>query len=1309
MRQISYFHKGINTDLDYSKLDNSGFLLPTANIQIVNKEGQGLIVTPVKGNKSIGRLTREYQVIGACEYNGIAYIISFNPQNGRGEIGSFPSPNDQGTGFEEVYRPFKNFGTENMSLRSVEFDFSLDSPIGDEARALLDYDGSVNVVFTDFRNELRIVNSGFDQDGKNNGRFYQLQNLAEQIKLIKALPENQKIEFVLESDGGQLEFGTYFFFYRYVTASNDRTEFVAESLPYVTTRNITENESLRMSGIDGLSGKKILIKISNLDTSFSYVEFAYMRFSADQVNNVIPETRLVDNFFRITSEEITLEITGFETVIPIDIGEILRPVNNETICKSIASQNRRLWGGYWKSKEINHDALAEYALNIRLTADDSDVIQPWQLRNYYGRPQNYFKAGYFRGETYITGVSFELNNGYETERFPVKGIDAYNIHMPYILLAYDGANTLTNNNGIIRMPANWRSPYIRKRDDGIEGRILSLVFNMEKANTWLQSNSEEALWIKENVRSIKFLRAERVPNLLYQGVSVSVAGREVRSAPSGPLPDGTAQLTNSVSVPRFSLYFPATVIYSNGGRRFHFAQANSITSEEENIRAIFSPDFIFKKDIEISETQEYHGQVVFPIDYSYELNDNVIPPFIFKSVEKPNPQLSGPVFKFSQIQILKDPNNWITPSNTSGLRLINKADEVIDGQTNNSLFWNSGFTIKNRNMTFAPYIGVKIPDNTIPQALDTAQSKKHLINIYRQNPKILQITDLYLNESNLRYKKITGDIIKPLDFIQNVKCFQGDSFVQLTTIKVISWHPSVEKGHHRDEADNRLEVGASISANGFGVADSANRIKYSHGLLQDFITENSINNALRIRTVTETDFYPALENNIDIGEDFTIQRRRWAVWPYSTEVSWTNSLNRLKILGTGIESYLVNQSNSVTLSNKPYLAFNPNIPKGRDIFPNRIRYTGQQEPNFPPLAYRIWNYNFKEDFDASNGDIIKLLIVFGRLVSVQESSILLHFINREEVIATSTGEMVIGVRSILSKEPVTLSRFGSQHRFGAINVKSGAYGWDWMNNKMWRIVMNDEGIIIARSIDKEYMIENYLKERKLVSFEGNINKRLPDLIFRKDNNQSGVIMSYNPEMSEILFTSVIKGNVETMRFSEDLNTFIGTYSYPAKMHFNINESTLSISAITPNDDTEEIFLHNIGNPANFYRVNYNPTISFIVNGFTGDQSSAVNIDKLFKAMEIESPRTPMPIEKIDFITSYQKAQNNPFDTEDMWLEPEYLQSKYAFPINVAYEGQEQFEEESNLTGKWMKVTVTLNKAVDTFIKNIITIFITSKS
>lgn len=188
MKAINVFHKGINTTLDYSKRSNDVWDLPTLNARLINKDGKGLIVTSVNGNQfdpdnGIGfELPAGFIPIGAKDHNGIAYILSFNPSTGEGEIGTFPSPKaiesytygdsafirSSNTGFERKYKPLINYEEVEDSrirkpFRTEKFEFDIEKMA--EIVIAPIYDGSVNLYICDGKNYNRIINSGFDQEG----------------------------------------------------------------------------------------------------------------------------------------------------------------------------------------------------------------------------------------------------------------------------------------------------------------------------------------------------------------------------------------------------------------------------------------------------------------------------------------------------------------------------------------------------------------------------------------------------------------------------------------------------------------------------------------------------------------------------------------------------------------------------------------------------------------------------------------------------------------------------------------------------------------------------------------------------------------------------------------------------------------------------------------------------------------------------------------------------------------------------------------------------------------------------------------
>ena len=180
MEQLNLFTKGLMNTMDPTLFDGESWTFPTMNIRVINKDGQGFVVTFPEGTTNSDTFFGEefmlpegFFVVGACQLNGIAYIFSWNYQGGGnsvGEIGVFPSPNIIGTGTTEEFNGYSQNITRKYSpllnlkgLYSNRFTTPLFGFEGSIVQCFARecYDGSVNIFFSDNVNYDRVINSGF--------------------------------------------------------------------------------------------------------------------------------------------------------------------------------------------------------------------------------------------------------------------------------------------------------------------------------------------------------------------------------------------------------------------------------------------------------------------------------------------------------------------------------------------------------------------------------------------------------------------------------------------------------------------------------------------------------------------------------------------------------------------------------------------------------------------------------------------------------------------------------------------------------------------------------------------------------------------------------------------------------------------------------------------------------------------------------------------------------------------------------------------------------------------------------------------
>src|SRR3990167_1835631 len=570
-QQINFFHKGISSDADYSKRTNDVWDFPTLNVRVLNKEGQGFILTNLDGNtnKITGydfQISSGYFIIGACQYNGIVYIFSMD-NSSNNEIGCFPSPNTldyDGTAgthpstiiFQRQYRPLMNYTTNNApytittprQIMNTTL-FSWDSTRQIDVFAREDYDNTVNLYFCDWLNPNRVINSGFDQEGNIKNRLYNDASFNSIMNQFLTTSTNLEVELREINTQGQLKYGNYIFYFRYVNASQNSTPFIVEDGPI----QIFEGIITDMSKVEGgdwnlASDKKVIFDLNNVDLTYSFIEVAYTRYFGDSNMVVQSENKLIVRQYPITVTPMTIEITGQDIELDLALSDIIANITLEDRCKSHCQVDNIYWGANWKGIAVDDTILANFASLIETYYTDSQFVD---VNSFYGiehqslyhtnndvsglidaegQYKDYFKTydrvGYFRTESYAFGVIFELNNGSLTNVYATKGFDELNGH-------HTGSSISTEispgvESGVHRFPRVYTSPII----DSLGAKIMGIQFDCSNAWSVLTVNSDPVTraWFEANVRSMYFVRTERYVNLLYQGLAMNCCTDHINGA-----------------------------------------------------------------------------------------------------------------------------------------------------------------------------------------------------------------------------------------------------------------------------------------------------------------------------------------------------------------------------------------------------------------------------------------------------------------------------------------------------------------------------------------------------------------------------------------------------------------------------------------------------------------------------------------------------------------------------------------------------------------------------------------------------------
>ena len=541
------FSSGLNLDLHPIVTPNT-VLTDNLNGTFITYNGNEFCLQNDMGNTSVGQLTEGYIPIGIKEYNGILYIVSVNGNST--EIGTFGSPDwmTEGEGEEgskvcpeidlnPVYSPLYILCTnskkddtyldsnERLPFRVTGLDYDTEHPVTIEIQP--SYDGSVNLILTDGKNEPRIVNSGFSVLPNNKAKIifernqivptnrYNQEDIVEQLSLIRSNTTIVNVDLVSVQSGGQFKGGNYKFYIKFGDADYNQTDVVAES-GIVSIFNGNDGVPSTISGtiLDERTDKMIQLRVRGLNKVYSKIYIYYSREYSDTLGYRMTESGMfvkpIDMDNTDPENEISKKfwLTGFEETQPIDIEELNVDYHTIDSAKAQAQQANMLFLGnvgqsetYELYKTLKKKTLNEVNTVVGLSNSIGKVNNDFttsstniEKSEYYSTKNIYYNLGYWPDEWYRFGIVYILKDGSTTPVFNMRG---------GILTALNQSATNTNEYGIFKTP----------RVD-VLSNATPLYFKFTIPNN-----------LPEAVTGWFVVRQKRIPTTICQGLRIGIDKR----------------------------------------------------------------------------------------------------------------------------------------------------------------------------------------------------------------------------------------------------------------------------------------------------------------------------------------------------------------------------------------------------------------------------------------------------------------------------------------------------------------------------------------------------------------------------------------------------------------------------------------------------------------------------------------------------------------------------------------------------------------------------------------------------------------
>jgi hypothetical protein len=1300
--QNNEFFKGDNRDLDVLRMPNDT-ARRLQNMRIIDVDGKGLVCTNIGGNEFRFSLTHGFIPIGRCEYNGIGYIASVNPDTGEGEIGCYPAPtaladqNPSAVGFgAKVYAPLFNFTGGNISrdpnsiaqaFRTPLFNFDCHNQIDMFARE--DYDGSVNLYLAEKGNPLRVINSGFDKSGAltSIGRRYWNGSFPNAISLINESENHIDVQFTGLGKAGSLRGGNWIFFVRYATENFDKTSFFTETNAIMITSGEYANEGIRHHGVKGgeVTDKSVNLSFSDIDPTYSYLEIGYMySFNESQEFGIIDKLYALDP----NSSTINIEITGYEGRFETGFEEVIRSkVRFDGATTHTQLENRYFAADLFDNTDFDDDAsqdILDFAQKIKPKYDDSKLIahisgsgSPIGIYNNVDNTYNF--TGHFRGESYAYGIVCVLNNGRETQAYPIEGVDDYN-----------GVGGTTNQNGIYRFPNINLSQTVA----GNNIRVMGIKFDISSAIASIPQ------YILDNVSGFYFVRSKRNETLLYQGLTLpcynAAEGKDIRGLWFA-FPDFPQILKrNENLVPMFELNgddengaeFPYIHRFDPDDlldREFTFVfWHNNLNKRIANKFGFYSPDHFFNKSVGVNKA---FVSTFADVTFNISQEDKLSKPDYFYG-DNTYTYILGPKSMYDIANI----KEW-EPANNNGYASYFNEGAKSDFNGNfyffaKNLLGTKYIEVRNHEMAWNSYIGIN-SSNAL---------RYRLSNIYRTNvdPSIFDINDLYDIKATEYYKiskfyKIS-DVVADPSIVNGNIFYRGDCFLQRTWLKQL-FNP---------------KYGVGVKDDGGGVfgwtAALPGPIKerlFTFGTSFSIITENKINTEMR------------LDNAIN------------KYYPGSVALIYDHAAKNIEK-----ESQDLNRGYNELLSVKSYRGIDREIPFIPEKKHAAIMVSNKHVLGSFLDGYRVIDQNAIRDYDYRMGKIVRIGVLNNILLSVQEFGVNRHFVNEKAVLngGQSSGELLLGTGDVLDPKHLNLSDFvGSQHAWSVVFTDRAMYGVDYNKRKVWRALQQEGGLSVEPTSD----IYGYRTTIHQLCEKNTGDSDITELLDDNPVCNAGIVAHYDRKHNDIIFSWIygnpttpndcdINKNGSTIVFNEWMNAFHGERTVASPMSLSVNEDFFyfnpnifpSMNPIpVPNGDAwiQDIKISGgIENATLFFGI-ADPHISFVE--FIVKEPA--DIAKVFDNLHINS--SPEDLYKAFYETQHQTGEHFPWivgDEINYWRDPIYQENLWRLPIIRTQQIQEPenniYDVDSRFRGRWLKIRLEYKTGSNIFIKSVLTAFRESK-
>lgn len=940
-----------------------------------------------------------------------------------------------------------------IDLDTEELQFDLNNPVN--VLPQWSYDGSTNLIINDGKSSPRLINTRFspigrnryqivDRKGDNDTNLYdQGQQFNIDTSLYKNVSKIPQLKYYGTLYSGNLPIGNYHFYFKYMDADGNETDFITES-GLVSVFIGTEPYNIQSGFREQNSYKGVQFILSNLDPAYQYLSVYYTRSTSDINENAQTTAYKINQKYVINTSSIcSVKILGFEDVQQISIDEINLTYN---LASSVQTQDQcqnMLFLGNITTPKIEYKELQDLSLRFRPTltsteynvsskVDASYLPQQDYDNSYYNSKFIYEKTGYWRNEIYRFGIVYILSDNSLSPVFNTRGMklgisgsdysefDVYDNDGERQYIAYNEETFLVIKDNKENNPS-WLENvkgvvYLDSQQSYDQHQIYGIKFELEdRENVYNLLSSM-------NIKGFFFVRQKRIPTTLCQAFIIGIDKESHTPVIPYGLEDGSQLYISESFLGQSGTDEERLLTHTYQNRQYNLKESDTKRAAicpEYDINSpyfntIFNGDsFILKQDEIQSSSQDPLSRLYYEDRYYY--------------IDQYSHSSSN-VSEKSRIQAVEDNVKLVAIDDTFFSARAGEAEEAFRYEY--IKYENKSTSATNLvRGSFGPYLGLEdgslrncIVDIMIP-GYSEANMQEYFDIRYQDASAFYAISD-----------RMSLDVLSQSNL--DLTCYRGDCYICQFTHRVNRNFQDPSAPINDKIVDEQCWKDNYEVSDGVVNTDNFDKINLGDvnavqlGQWVTFVVRSTSN--LNIR---------ALDDSIPDEQALVGHPREF--YPHCPlSVSGVYKTPEALCFNKGFEKSLSERYNFLV----------PDVPYIKNNYSTRILYSDIYINDAFKNGFRVFQGSHYRDYPKTYGSITKLIEFRGNLICVFEHGVALIPVNERAVAGQgSGGNVFINTSNVLPENPIVISdKYGSQWRDSVIKTPRGIYGVDTISKRIWR-------------------------------------------------------------------------------------------------------------------------------------------------------------------------------------------------------------------------------------------------------------------